>query len=267
VDWFLLGGPIFGASTKINIAYYEALTSMAKMSRALAVDDTYTKIKRKYPLTSLEPGQKHHENERYFTAFTPPEPAALPLVFQSLPGWDSAQIVSPYASGFTAEAHFLNDDAASACTIIKLVWGIMADSSSENYSGARWEAMKADGTPFGHDTSLAHEWSTWPVFLYVGGVRALEAGWVRRRVRPMMCGLEEVDICVEMVRVRVEVSVRVEVGFGRGEIKVRVRLGTTCEASLPKGWRFDSKEDVCHESKVIVVEGQDAKVFFNLIVN
>jgi hypothetical protein len=42
VDWFRLGGPIFGASTKIKIAYYEAVTSMAKMRIPLAVDDTYT---------------------------------------------------------------------------------------------------------------------------------------------------------------------------------------------------------------------------------
>jgi hypothetical protein len=103
--------------------------------------------------------------------------------------------------------------------------------------------------------------------MYVGGVRALEAGWVRWCVRPMMCGLKEVGICVEIVRGRVEVSVRVEVGFGRGKMKVRVPLGTTCEVSPPKGWRFDSKEGVCHELDVIVVEGQDVKVFFKLIVN
>lgn len=42
VDWFPMGGPIFGASGKINLAFYDALKSMNTMSLFLDNKDIFS---------------------------------------------------------------------------------------------------------------------------------------------------------------------------------------------------------------------------------
>lgn len=42
MDWFPMGGPIFGASGKINLAFYDALRSMSLMSSRLGNKDTFS---------------------------------------------------------------------------------------------------------------------------------------------------------------------------------------------------------------------------------
>ncbi|OBT63617.1 hypothetical protein VE03_07340 [Pseudogymnoascus sp. 23342-1-I1] len=223
MDWFPMGGPIFGASTKINLAYYEALTSMARMSGVLHMADCYTNrlesLKRsiedhlwsekgqvmKMSCTSNPLGICQDVNAyAVSTGIVPPKSDRLrpdytenPTAYQGIEGWDRIKIVSPYATGFAAEADFIDNDPEAAVRLIKHVWGMMADPSNVNYSGAHWEAMKSDGTPFGHDTSLAHGWSTWPTFLlpqYLGGLMPLEPGWKRWCVKPLLAGLSEVDM-------------------------------------------------------------------------
>jgi hypothetical protein len=145
VDWFPLGGSIFGASSKINIAYYEALTSMARMSTALDIKDYYTAQATALKCNII----KHLWNEdaqvmkmcdtspplgicqdinayAVTTGIIPPtsilatpETTTLPLAFQNLPGWDKTPIISPHATGFAAEALFTSHETEAA---IALLW-------------------------------------------------------------------------------------------------------------------------------------------------
>jgi len=235
-------------------------TKIAKMSDASSPTDISQDINAYAVTTGIVPTA---------AAVTNPDSTSLPLAFRNLPGWDESQIVSPYASGFAAEAFFLSNQPEAALALIKRLWGIMADSSSENYSGAHWEAMKVDGTPFGHDTSLAHGWSTWPVFLlpmYIGGVRCLEPGWRRWCVRPVLVCLENVAAKVETVKGMAEVYVNVKKEVRRGDMKVRVPRGTICEVSPPKGWKFGSEKEAGYDLGPIAVEGRDDEVLFNLII-
>lgn len=294
MDWFPLGGPVFGASAKINLAYYEALTSMARMSTALQMNDCYT--------SALEPLKrsirKHLWSEEgkvmkmsdtssplgicqdvnayaVTTGIAPPTSDRLipdytdnPTAYQGIKGWDKISIISPYATGFAAEAHFIDSDAQAAIKLIKHVWSMMADPSNGNYSGAHWEAMKPDGTPFGHDTSLAHGWSTWPTFLlpqYLGGLTPLEPGWKRWCVRPLLAGLSEVDVAVNTVAGLIRMSLRIEERCGKGQIQVLVPRGTHCEITAPKGWLLDSQEMDLNEKGELVIEGKDLEVVVYIV--
>ena len=288
MDWFPLGGPIFGASGKINLAFFEALTSLATMSTALNLPDKYSQqaqslkdsiiqhlwseqagVLRMSDSAPMDGVCQDVASYAVTTGIVPPSPVPrsntsdLPLAYRNLPGWDRIQIVSPYASGFEAESHFASSNGSAAVDLIKKVWGKMADPTSANYSGGHWEAMKADGTPFGHDTSLAHGWSTWPVFLlpkYLAGAEPLEAGWKRWRVKPVLAGLAAVDASIDTVAGRVEVALRVREAEGRGELSVFVPARTVCEISAPEGWVVESKEGVSAVDGQVVVRGSDDEV-------
>ena len=187
----------------------------------------------------------------------------LPLAFENIGHLEKVQVVSPCATGFAAEASFVSNNAHEAIKIIKRVWGIMADTSSVNYSGAHWEAMKPDGTPFAHDTSLAHGWSTWPTFLlpkYLGGLTPLEAGWKRWSVKPILAGLSAVDVSLETVAGLVKVSLRVQEADGRGEMTVMIPRKTTCEISAPTGWKLKPETMECSGLARLVIEGRDEEV-------
>jgi alpha-L-rhamnosidase len=162
----------------------------------------------------------------------------LSPAFQNIGHLEKVQIVSPYTTGFAAEASFVSGSAHEAVSIIKRVWGIMADTSNVNYSGAHWEAMKPDGIPFAYDTSLAHGWSTWPTFLlpkYFRGLMPLEAGWKKWSVKPVLAGLSAIDVSLKTVAGMVKVSLRVREVEGGGKMTVMIPRRTTCEISAPKG--------------------------------
>ena len=42
MGWYPMGGPIFGASGKINLAYYDALKPMGKMCSSVDAKDTFS---------------------------------------------------------------------------------------------------------------------------------------------------------------------------------------------------------------------------------
>lgn len=115
----------------------------------------------------------------------------------------------------------------------------MADLSSENDFGTHLEARKANGAPFGHDMSLVHGWSMWPIFLlptYIRGVRGFEPSWTGWCVRLVLVELKTVGVRVQILRGRVDVGGKVKMGAGRGEMKIRLQIRSVCEASPPKGW-------------------------------
>lgn len=295
MDWFPLGGPVFGASAKINLAYYEALNSMARMSGALHMTDCYTSCLEPLKLSIL----KHLWSEKgqvmkmsctsnplgicqdvnayaVATGIAPPKSERLrpdytenPTAYQGVEGWDTIKIISPYAAGFAAEADFIDNDPEAAIKLIKRIWGIMADPSNVNYSGAHWEAMKSDGTPFGHDTSLAHGWSTWPTFLlpqYLGGLMPLEPGWRRWCVKPLLAGLSEVDVTLKTVAGIIQMSLRIQDGQSKGQIRVTVPRGTHCVVNPPYGWLLDSPKNNTSENGALVVEGKDVEVVVGIVM-
>jgi hypothetical protein len=292
-----MGGPIFGASGKINLAYYDALKSMSKLSSLVRANDSYSLqavglkksilehlwnaedgIMRMSDITSptgvcqdinayaVTTGiaLPHPKSEKIMSA---PESVTLPLAFQGIERWEQKKVVSPYASGFAAEALFERNCGTSAIELVERVWGIMADESGPDYSGGHWEAMKPDGTPITDDTSLMHGWSTWPVYLlprYLGGVEPLDPGWTRFKVKPVLAGLESVDVHLVTPAGEIDVSLQVHEATNVGEVSVRVPYRATAEIHAPEGWIIVTSDKI---SEAIPLEyetvvGQDKTVTF-----
>lgn len=274
MDWFPMGGPIFGASGKINVAYYDALNAMSKMGDAIHSKDVYSQraatlkesiishlwnddagVMRMSDITpptgvcqdinayAITTGVSPVHSKSQSILAAPPN-NQLPLAFQGVNPWDQKQVVSPYASGFAAEALFSRrGHGSSAVELIVRVWGLMADETNPNYSGGHWEAMKPDGTPITEDTSLMHGWSTWPVYLlprYLAGVEPLEPGWSRWKVQPVLAGLESVDVQLSVAAGTIKVSVKVHESKGEGIITLTVPRGTVAEVFPPEGWALVS---------------------------
>ncbi len=295
MDWFPMGGPIFGASGKINLAFYDALQSMSQMSGHVGFEDIYsvlanvlkdsiikhlwieeTGILRMSDLV-IPTGicQDIHAyglisgvipvNSKAVKLLAAPGTGTLPLAFQNIEKWDRIKVVSPYASGFAAEALFSRSEGTAAIELIERVWGTMVDSSNPNYSGGLWEAMTQDGMPVSDDCSLMHGWSTWPVFLlpqYLAGLKPLEPGWLRWKVQPVLANLDFVDFELLTPAGKVTVSLRINESNGTGEITVKVPRGTVAEIAPPNGWGLvvstDNQEVVNLPLKVIT--GDDKEV-------
>jgi alpha-L-rhamnosidase len=272
-----MGGPIFGASGKINLAYYDALKSMSKMCSIVEAKDTFSMqaqqlkecivshlwnkelgIMRMSDITSpvgicqdinaygITTGVSP-EHTSAVSNLAAPEGTALPVAFQNIERWDQKKVVSPYASGFAAEALFECGNGSSAIELVERVWGVMADETNPNYSGGHWEAMKPDGTPITDDTSLMHGWSTWPVYLlprYLGGVEPLEAGWSHWKVKPVLANLDTVDIALSTPAGKIKVSLQMEERLGTGRITLNVPVGSVAEVFPPTGWIIITSEKI-----------------------
>src|SRR5690242_8787656 len=150
-----MGGPIFGASGKINVAYYDALNAMSNMSTIGGTKDTFlarAEILKTSILANLwngdagimrmsdilsPTGVAQDINAYAITAgVAPSNPKAqsvllapsgtdLPLAYQGIERWGNLKVVSPYASGFAAEALFERNFGSSALDLISRVWGLM----------------------------------------------------------------------------------------------------------------------------------------------
>ncbi|KAF5627266.1 alpha-L-rhamnosidase A [Fusarium tjaetaba] len=272
MTWFPMGGPVFGVSTGLNLAYLDALNAMASMSKDSETASQYSSqaatlteslIRRLWndeqgtirPALSLDRDGVFQDVNAYAATLgvCPDHPKlvegifpaseSLPSVFRGLEKWDKFGLTSPYASGFALEALLAKNEGIKARELLSQVWGVMADQDSPNYSGAHWEAMKTDGSPFNHDVSLAHGWSSWPVFLlprYLAGVYPLEAGWKRIGVEPVLAGLEEVAYSLETLQGSFSVVVLVSEKQGQGSIKLLVPHGSTAVVKAPKGWSLEN---------------------------
>lgn len=290
MTYFPMGGPVFGASGQINLAFYDALKSMAAMTRAVGATDTYTgraeTLKRSivahlwssktgilrmsdhspdgglsqdtnaYSI-SLGVSPSHAEDNRTLSC----DDKLLPLAFERLERWDALKVVSPYATGFAVEACFERNLGHSAVSLIERVWGLMADQTHPNYSGGHWETLTADGKPFHKDTSLMHGWSTWPVHLlprYLAGLHPVEAGWKRWAVKPVLAGVDSVDVSLDTVSGLLEVSLRIDEAAGAGSISIIVPSGTTAEVYPPKDWSLGSGQES------LLIDGRDEKMHVRL---
>ncbi|KAF5597833.1 alpha-L-rhamnosidase A [Fusarium pseudocircinatum] len=272
MTWFPMGGPVFGVSTGLNLAYLDALNAMASMSTDSEAASQYSSqaanlkealIHRLWnderatmrPALSLDPDDVFQDVNAYAVTLgvSPDHPKLvegifpatepLPSAFRGLDKWDKFGLTSPYASGFALEALFAKSEGMEARELLSKVWGAMADQDSPNYSGAHWEAMKTDGSPFNHDVSLAHGWSSWPVFLlprYLAGVYPLEAGWKRIGVEPVFAGLEKVAYSLETPNGYFSVLLNVNEKQGQGSIKLLVPHGSSAIVKAPKGWSLEN---------------------------
>lgn len=275
-----MGGPVFGVSGTINLAYYDALNAMQKMS---ADEDFKTQLKTRaeslqnnlstalldsktgiFRMSKNTPGDglcqdtnayaitlgisPEHDNDPVNLACNEKD---LPVAFRNLGHWDAAKVVSPYATGFAIEAMFKRNLGKSAVKLTERVWGVMADSTNANYSGGHWEAMKTDGTPFGHDTSLMHAWSTWPVFLlpqYLAGLTVLEPGWSRFKIEPVLSGVDSIQYDIETPLGRLAVDLSVDDVEGTGSIKLEIPAGSTAEVAPPSGYILDGPSVIVADS-------------------
>ncbi|KAL1651649.1 hypothetical protein SLS61_005311 [Didymella pomorum] len=268
MHWFPLGGPVFGASGALNNAYYEALQAMAVLAHDPADVQKYQikahtlksnilqhfydsstgiyhldknssssgicqDIKAHAMTMDLLP--HHIDDVEHLTD----QSSQLPRAFRGLGHWDVANVVSPYATGYAVEALFSRDRGTEAVKLIERVWGPMADNTSPNYSGGHWEAMKPDGTPHGHDTSLMHGWSTWPVSLmprYLAGLQPIEPGWKSFSVAPVLAGLKEIECVLETVGGTVGVRLGIDELNGHGTLEVLAPHGVRARLQSPQGW-------------------------------
>ncbi|KAJ4029512.1 hypothetical protein NW761_013665 [Fusarium oxysporum] len=272
MTWFPMGGPVFGVSTGVNLAYLDALNAMASMSPDSKTASEYShqaaNLKQALihmlwnneqgtmrPALSLDPDGVFQDVNAYATTLGVstdhpkvaegifPASESLPFAFRGLAKWDKFALTSPYASGFALEALLAKNEGIKARELLSQVWGVMADQDSPNYSGAHWEAMKTDGSPFNHDVSLAHGWSSWPVFLlprYLAGVYPLEAGWNRIGVEPVLAGLEEVRYSLETPQGHLSIVVHINEEGGKGSVKIVVPQGSTAVVRPPKSWVLEN---------------------------
>ena len=274
MHWFPLGGPVFGPSSALNNAYYEALLAMATLSADTAAKDKYqlqadslkTNMLRHFydsstgvyhldknlPASGICQDAKaqaitldllpHHDED--LEHLTDPS-SDLPRAFRGLGHWDGPNVVSPYATGFAVEALLSRGQGVEAVKLIERVWGPMADTTSPNYSGGHWEAMKPDGTPHGHDTSLMHGWSTWPVLLmprYLAGLQPIEPGWKSFSVAPVLAGLTNIKCTLATVAGAIGVELEVDESSGHGALKVIAPDGVRARLQAPQGWVIQAPE-------------------------
>jgi alpha-L-rhamnosidase len=140
-------------------------------------------------------------------------------------------VISPFMSGFEANAHFEVNDATGALDLIRTVWGHMR-KGQPFYSGATWERLAADGTPAG--ASLAHAWGSGPTAAlskYVLGVRPIEPGYKAWLIEPQPGDLSWAEGRVPTPYGPIQV--RWEKQSGRFVLEVNVPAGTRASIGLP----------------------------------
>jgi alpha-L-rhamnosidase len=279
VTFFPLSGPIFGVSTEINLAFYDALRSMATMAptnkEKQELDTKARTLEQaisqhlwseesgvlRVSDTSSPTGLCAHINAYGVSlGIKPPhrsdkenlvQPSnKLPLAFRGLePRFDSAGLCSPYSAAFAVEACFKQNDTPGALSLLDRVWGPMVDETHPNFSGGLWEAMNVDGEPIHKDTSLMHAWSSSPVYLlpmYLAGVRPIKPGWKEWEASPVYAGLDEVEAVVETPAGPLQIRWFFKAdGEDRGFVSVDVPKGTSGVISPPKGWSIGMGDWTC----------------------
>jgi len=280
-----MGGPVIGPSASINLAYFDALNAMAlmapsektKLGYLQSALDLQASIVRnlwdetngvlQFSSTSSAGGICQSTNgyasslgilpgHSGSTAVLRGSDNLLPAAFEGLGHWDKFGVTSPYASGFALEALLAKNEPVKALELLHQVWGAMADENSPNYSGAHWEAMDRQGNPFNHDVSLAHGWSTWPVFLlpkYLAGLHPLEPGWKTIGISPVLADLDEVTYEVECVRGLMKIAISIDKSREEGTMRLTLPVGTKGLVSLPPPWRLLGCRQVRGDAEEMVV--------------
>lgn len=280
-----MGGPVFGPSANINLAYFDALHAMALMApseatkfeylqsaldlQAAIIRDLWDEANGVLRFSSTSPlGGVCQSTNGYASSLgiLPRHSGScralyagdgqFPVAFDGLGHWDKFGVSSPFASGFALEALLTRNEHSKALGLLHQVWGTMADESSPNYSGAHWEAMDKHGNPFNHDVSLAHGWSTWPVFLlprYLAGVHPLEPGWRTIGISPVLAELDEVEYVIESRRGHIKVAISIDKSRESGRMRLTLPEGANGVVSLPEQWRLQGSQNVRGDGEETVV--------------
>lgn len=281
-----MGGPVFGPSANINLAYLDALNAMASMApnestklgylqsaldlQASIVRNLWDETNGVLRFSSTSPtGGICQSTNGYASSLgmLPRHPVStevirgstklLPAAFEGLDHWDKFGVSSPYTSGFALEGLLAKSEPAKALDLLHQVWGAMADESNPNYSGAHWEAMNRHGKPFNHDVSLVHGWSTWPVFLlprYLAGLHPLEPGWKTIGISPILADLDEVAYELETVRGQIKIEVLIDRSREEGTLRLSLPVGTKGVVSLPKPWTLLGCRQIQGDAEEMVVK-------------
>ncbi|KAJ4312510.1 hypothetical protein N0V94_007403 [Neodidymelliopsis sp. IMI 364377] len=226
---------------KVNILryFYDSLTGIYCLDKSLPASGICQDVKAHAMTMHLLP--THANDLQHLT-----DPSSnLPRAFRGLGHWDAANVASPYATGFAVEALLSRGQGMEAIKLLERVWGPMADTTSPNYSGGHWEAMKPDGTPHGHDTSLIHGWSTWPVSLmprYLAGLQPIEPGWKSFSVTPVLAGLTEIKCTLQTVAGLIGVELYFDELNNSGAINVLAPCGVRAQLKPPQGWALHGPE-------------------------
>lgn len=292
---------LVGASSKLNLAYYDALISMSKMCSMLGVEGQYDSraivLKEKIlanfwhqetgilRLSDHTPPTKishevnayartlgvipHNEISDQFLGLS--KIGELPRVIQDSQGVKDVKVVSPYTCGMAAEALFQAGKGTDAVELVEKVWGPMVDPENLEYSGGHWNEMKPDGRPTSATTSMMQARSTWPVSIlpkYLAGVEPLNPGWSRWKVNPVLAGLAFVDYRLSTAVGEISVAIHIHEPSSTGELTVYVPKGSVAELYPPQGWIFLASRSVCAEylEKKVVI-GQDDEVTLRLCVS
>lgn len=273
VTFFPLGGPVFGVSTEINLAFYDALRSMADMapnelegnvfrgksdalkeaivrhlwSEATGVmrmsdglpNTGVCQLVNAYSI-SLGVSPVHcNDNTNIAQANS-----GLPSAFVGLGRWSSLRLCSPYSTAFAVEACFERGDTKTALDLIRRVWEPMTNAKLANYSGGLWEAMTTNGEPYHDSTSLVHAWSSSPVYLlpkYLAGLRPVEPAWKQWETRPVYAGLREVRATVQTPSGLLKVHWEFRIEDGSGSVVLEVPPDTKGTVLPPDGWLLDNR--------------------------
>jgi hypothetical protein len=274
VTFFPLGGPIFGVSTEVNLAYFDALRSMSHMASDRQEAEKFAQKAEEVKEAILQnlwddesgtlrmsdsspPGAHamHFNAYGMSLGISPQHPgelgiisqsgSAFPSAFKGDEHWESLGLCSPYSAAFAMEACFERNAGAHALDLCKRVYGVMADEESPNYSGCLWEAMTLDGKPYHGSTSLNHAWSSSPVYLlpmYLAGLKSTKSGWTEWAARPVLAGVEDVEARVKTPSGCIKIHWTFEFEKRKGAVILDVPKGTQGLISPPDGWNLLSSD-------------------------
>ncbi|KKA27604.1 hypothetical protein TD95_005134 [Thielaviopsis punctulata] len=157
-----------------------------------------------------------------------------PLPFSNSSGF--SKIISPFASAYHLRAALEVNDAKTALSLLKSLWGYMAQDT-ELFSGCFWEAVLPNGEPgLGDPTSMCHGWASGPtgdLTRYVLGVQATAPGFAEFTIKPKTLGLQWAKGNVPVPNG----SIKVDWSFsssGMLQMKVDAPAGMTGTVSLPE---------------------------------
>ncbi|KAF7856379.1 hypothetical protein EAF04_009907 [Stromatinia cepivora] len=292
---------LIGASSKLNLAYYDGLISMSKMCGMSGIEDQYKprasvlkerilgnlwhsetgvlRLSDRIPPTTIS-----HEVNAYgrILGVIPhteisdellglSKTGELPRTFRHSESRRDVKVVSPYTCGMAAEALFQAGKGYEAVELVERVWGPMSDPENVDYSGGHWKEIKPNGQLTSSTTSMMQARSTWPVSIlpqYLAGVEPLYRGWSRWKVHPVLAGLTFVDYRLSTSMGEISVVIHIHEPSSTGELTVFVPKGTVADLYPPKGWIFLASRSVCAEylEKRIVI-WQDEEVTLRLCLS
>ncbi|KAI0359164.1 bacterial alpha-L-rhamnosidase domain protein [Trametes cingulata] len=118
------------------------------------------------------------------------------------PAPEAGDTISPFASGFELQAHFLANRTDAALALIRRMWGFMLDDPRMTNS-TFIEGYSVSGElhypPYPNDARIshAHGWATGPTNVlttYVGGIQLVGAAGATWVIAPQPGDLSEVDV-------------------------------------------------------------------------